>query len=223
MLTGSPHSSIHACHPSRNILFVYLFRCFSVFRAVQAGRTNRGKILENALEKVGDTPMIRMKHIAQEEGLECEMLAKCEFFNAGGSIKVCVQEASWFVWFCRYCNKRFLFFTLLCLLHTWGCVDQTWRCCVLALLMLPSRYMRGACRIPASFVRQRDTRYYTIAVHGIIYHADGSISNYVLTFYISTLVSLLSCRVLSCQDRIAVRMVEDAEASGRIKVKNNIS
>lgn len=54
----------------------------------QAGRTKRGKILENALEKVGDTPMIRIKHIAQEEGLECDMLAKCEFFNAGGSIKV---------------------------------------------------------------------------------------------------------------------------------------
>lgn len=52
-----------------------------------AGRAKRGKILENALEKVGDTPMIRIKHIAAEEGLECELLAKCEFFNAGGSIK----------------------------------------------------------------------------------------------------------------------------------------
>lgn len=35
--------------------------------------------------------MIRIKHIAQEEGLECELLAKCEFFNAGGSIKVCLM------------------------------------------------------------------------------------------------------------------------------------
>lgn len=34
--------------------------------------------------------MIRINHIAHEEGLECELLAKCEFFNAGGSIKVCV-------------------------------------------------------------------------------------------------------------------------------------
>ena len=32
--------------------------------------------------------MIRMAHIAAEEGLECDLLAKCEFFNAGGSIKV---------------------------------------------------------------------------------------------------------------------------------------
>ncbi|CAM9597309.1 unnamed protein product [Ascophyllum nodosum] len=31
--------------------------------------------------------MIRMAHIAAEEGLECDLLAKCEFFNAGGSIK----------------------------------------------------------------------------------------------------------------------------------------
>lgn len=60
----------------------------TITHAIQAGRQKRGKILENALEKVGDTPMIRIKHIAQEEGLECELLAKCEFFNAGGSIKV---------------------------------------------------------------------------------------------------------------------------------------
>ncbi|CAM9311636.1 unnamed protein product, partial [Pylaiella littoralis] len=54
---------------------------------IMKGRVKKGKILENALEKVGDTPMIRIKNIAQEEGLECDMLAKCEFFNAGGSIK----------------------------------------------------------------------------------------------------------------------------------------
>lgn len=59
----------------------------------QAGRPKRGKILDNALQKVGDTPMIRIKRIATEEGLECELLAKCEFFNAGGSIKVrCCTE-----------------------------------------------------------------------------------------------------------------------------------
>ncbi|CAN0346346.1 unnamed protein product, partial [Hapterophycus canaliculatus] len=63
-----------------------------MINASQAGRIKRGKILENALEKVGDTPMIRINHIAQEEGLECELLAKCEFFNAGGSIKVCVAR-----------------------------------------------------------------------------------------------------------------------------------
>lgn len=39
--------------------------------------------------------MIRIKHIAQEEGLECELLAKCEFFNAGGSIKVCRTALLW--------------------------------------------------------------------------------------------------------------------------------
>jgi len=31
--------------------------------------------------------MVRINRIGQEEGLECEILAKCEFFNAGGSIK----------------------------------------------------------------------------------------------------------------------------------------
>lgn len=49
--------------------------------------------------------MIRIKHIAAEEGLECELLAKCEFFNAGGSIKVksrrrCVKlKLVWYIAF----------------------------------------------------------------------------------------------------------------------------
>ncbi|KAF9575738.1 hypothetical protein EC968_001929 [Mortierella alpina] len=44
-------------------------------------------ILNNILEHVGNTPLIRIDKIAKAEGLQCELLAKCEFFNAGGSIK----------------------------------------------------------------------------------------------------------------------------------------
>lgn len=31
--------------------------------------------------------MIRLNRIPKEEGVDCEILAKCEFFNAGGSLK----------------------------------------------------------------------------------------------------------------------------------------
>jgi len=37
------------------------------------------------LDTVGKTPLVRFQRIAQE--LECDMYAKCEFFNPGGSLK----------------------------------------------------------------------------------------------------------------------------------------
>lgn len=33
------------------------------------------------------TPQVRLNKIPQSLGLKCEVLAKCEFFNAGGSVK----------------------------------------------------------------------------------------------------------------------------------------
>ncbi|KAI5475460.1 hypothetical protein MNV49_001351 [Pseudohyphozyma bogoriensis] len=44
-------------------------------------------VYNNALSLVGHTPLIRLDKIANEEGLKCNLLAKCEFFNAGGSVK----------------------------------------------------------------------------------------------------------------------------------------
>ncbi|KAL1110217.1 hypothetical protein AAG570_008294 [Ranatra chinensis] len=48
---------------------------------------NRMKILPNILHAIGDSPMVRLNHIPQAEGIKCEMLAKCEFLNPGGSVK----------------------------------------------------------------------------------------------------------------------------------------
>ncbi|CAK6959283.1 cystathionine beta-synthase b [Scomber scombrus] len=45
------------------------------------------KILPNILGKIGDTPLVRLNKIPKEFGLKCEILAKCEFFNAAGSVK----------------------------------------------------------------------------------------------------------------------------------------
>ncbi|XP_002163391.2 cystathionine beta-synthase-like protein isoform X1 [Hydra vulgaris] len=45
------------------------------------------KILPNILHKIGKSPLVRLNKIPNENGIKCEMLAKCEFFNAGGSLK----------------------------------------------------------------------------------------------------------------------------------------
>ncbi|XP_059087787.1 cystathionine beta-synthase-like isoform X1 [Tigriopus californicus] len=45
------------------------------------------KIMPNVLYNVGNTPLIKVNKIAESEGIKCELLAKCEFFNAGGSVK----------------------------------------------------------------------------------------------------------------------------------------
>lgn len=45
-------------------------------------------IHENVLSCIGATPLVRLDKIAREEGFKCNLYAKCEFFNAGGSVKV---------------------------------------------------------------------------------------------------------------------------------------
>jgi cysteine synthase A len=42
-------------------------------------------ILENILSAVGNTPIVKLNSIGNE--LDCELYAKCEFLNAGGSVK----------------------------------------------------------------------------------------------------------------------------------------
>jgi cystathionine beta-synthase len=41
----------------------------------------------SALEFIGDTPLIRLERLMRLYNLPCELYAKCEFFNAGGSVK----------------------------------------------------------------------------------------------------------------------------------------
>jgi len=43
------------------------------------------KILNNILEAIGHTPIVKLNKIGSE--LDCNILVKCEFFNSGGSIK----------------------------------------------------------------------------------------------------------------------------------------
>jgi cystathionine beta-synthase len=49
--------------------------------------TPRPKILPSVLGAIGLTPMVRLDRLAKKHGLTCELIAKCEYFNAGGSVK----------------------------------------------------------------------------------------------------------------------------------------
>ncbi|XP_070345060.1 cystathionine beta-synthase-like protein isoform X6 [Equus asinus] len=52
-----------------------------------APSTKAPKILPDILQNIGDTPMVKINKIGKKFGLKCELLAKCEFFNPGGSVK----------------------------------------------------------------------------------------------------------------------------------------
>ena len=41
----------------------------------------------SVLELIGQTPLVRLQKIPQSLGIEATIYAKCEFFNAGGSVK----------------------------------------------------------------------------------------------------------------------------------------
>lgn len=51
------------------------------------------RILDNALDAVGNTPLIRLDKIAAEQGLKCNLLGKLEFVSAGGSVKDRIAKA----------------------------------------------------------------------------------------------------------------------------------
>ena len=50
-------------------------------------REHSAKIKDTILDCVGNTPMVRINNITKAEGIECEILAKCEFLNPCGSVK----------------------------------------------------------------------------------------------------------------------------------------
>lgn len=43
--------------------------------------------MNSIAEAIGNTPLVRLNRVPQSEGILCEVLAKCEFLNPGGSIK----------------------------------------------------------------------------------------------------------------------------------------
>lgn len=56
-----------------------------LLRGLPVGFENRNKILDAITDAVGGTPMVRLSRFGRD--LPCELLAKCEYFNPGGSLK----------------------------------------------------------------------------------------------------------------------------------------
>jgi cystathionine beta-synthase len=52
---------------------------------IAATQSRRNRYYENALEAVGDTPLIRLQRVC--DGARCLVLAKIEYMNPGGSVK----------------------------------------------------------------------------------------------------------------------------------------
>jgi len=44
-------------------------------------------VCETILDRIGYSPLVKCNKLKQYYSLECELMAKCEFFNAGGSVK----------------------------------------------------------------------------------------------------------------------------------------
>jgi cystathionine beta-synthase len=62
---------------------------FSHRKGAPAKQDKREGICDSMLDLVGKTPMVRMSRLSKHLGIDSsiEVLAKCEFFNAGGSVK----------------------------------------------------------------------------------------------------------------------------------------
>ncbi|CAJ0947357.1 unnamed protein product, partial [Mesorhabditis belari] len=58
--------------------------CSNKFKAF---REVRPAVLDNVLEAIGNTPLVKLQRIPKMYGVNCNIYAKCEYFNAGGSIK----------------------------------------------------------------------------------------------------------------------------------------
>eukprot|EP00928_Gymnodinium_smaydae_P004998 TRINITY_DN1171_c0_g1_i1.p1 TRINITY_DN1171_c0_g1~~TRINITY_DN1171_c0_g1_i1.p1 ORF type:complete len:435 (-),score=146.86 TRINITY_DN1171_c0_g1_i1:478-1782(-) len=58
---------------------------------LSVGKSTQGRpyaeICDSALDLIGFTPMVRMARLAKFLDIECDLVAKVEFFNAGGSVK----------------------------------------------------------------------------------------------------------------------------------------
>lgn len=68
----------------------FLLRCLSSHsNSLQTAKsTSMAAPVDSVLSLIGSTPLVRLDKLAKEEGLKCNLYAKVEAFNAGGSVKV---------------------------------------------------------------------------------------------------------------------------------------
>lgn len=52
-----------------------------------ASPRNPPAVMNTIMENIGNTPLVRLNRLPQSLGLKCQVYVKCEYFNAGGSVK----------------------------------------------------------------------------------------------------------------------------------------
>ncbi len=57
------------------------------YNGLTLDQPGRGRIYGSIMETIGNTPLVRVPRLAQEEGLQAELLLKLEFFNPLASVK----------------------------------------------------------------------------------------------------------------------------------------
>jgi cysteine synthase A len=55
--------------------------------AAETRKPGRGRVYDSITETIGDTPLVRLKRLPQERGVNAEILVKLEFFNPIASVK----------------------------------------------------------------------------------------------------------------------------------------
>jgi cysteine synthase A len=55
--------------------------------APESRKPGRGRVYDSITETIGDTPLVRLKRLPQERGIDAEILVKLEFFNPIASVK----------------------------------------------------------------------------------------------------------------------------------------
>ena len=50
-------------------------------------RAGRGRVFDSIVDTVGDTPIVRLRRLPQQHGVNAIVLAKLEYFNPATSVK----------------------------------------------------------------------------------------------------------------------------------------
>ena len=50
-------------------------------------RPGRGRVFESIVDAIGDTPIVRLRKLPQQHGVQATILAKLEYFNPAASVK----------------------------------------------------------------------------------------------------------------------------------------
>ena len=54
---------------------------------VHAHRPGRGRVFDSIVDAIGDTPIVRLRRLPQQYGVDATILAKLEYFNPAASVK----------------------------------------------------------------------------------------------------------------------------------------